>query len=384
MQLSRIITAFLLVLALPQSLLAQTALWNVGQTQRLIAWLEDAPNDGLSNFGYRAKQLRQLLHSHDTAAIDSLATKSAIELLKQHRDGCCHMPQHKGWAIASDQTVPLMTSLMAALNNNDIDGLYAWTRPQHGFYAMLRDAYGVEPDPAKRAQIALNMDRWRWMPRDMGRRYVLVNIASYQATLWEDGQPVGRWPVIVGKTTSPTPVFVATVDGVTFNPWWEIPNSIAREGIAALVQRNPAAAARRGYVYQHGRYRQRPGPANALGQMKLRMPNPYNVYLHDTPSRHLFERPVRTFSHGCVRVDDAIGFASQLLNDRKGWSRADADKAVASRLTQTIPLANPIPVYVTYFTAEPDEEGDIRYFPDVYGRERNLVAAANIEECCPS
>src|SRR3546814_1081190 len=114
------------------------------------------------------------------------------------------------------------------------------------------------------------------------------------------------WQVIVGKTKTPTPVFAAQVTGVTFNPWWEIPESIVAESVGKLVRTRPAEAARRGYVVQDGRYRQRPGPQNALGRMKLMMPNPYSIYLHDTPAQSLFARDVRAFSHGCVREGGAL------------------------------------------------------------------------------
>src|SRR3546814_10465439 len=113
-------------------------------------------------------------------------------------------------------------------------------------------------------------------------------------------QRLGRWQVIVGKTKTPKPVFAAQVTGVTFNPWWEIPESIVAESVGKLVRTRPAEAARRGYVVQDGRYRQRPGPQNAFGRMKLLLPNQYSTYLHDNPTQSLFERDVRAFSHGCV------------------------------------------------------------------------------------
>lgn len=203
------------------------------------------------------------------------------------------------------------------------------------------------------------------MPRVLGARYLLVNTAAFEATLWDGRKQIGRWAVIVGKTGSPTPVFAATVTGVTFNPWWEIPSSIVAESVGALVRNRPAEAARKGYVVQGGRYRQRPGATNALGRMKLVMPNPYSVYLHDTPSKGLFEQDVRAFSHGCVRVGDALGLATALLATEPGWDRARTDAMVAAGRTATVPMAAPVPVYVAYFTAEPDGEGGIRYFPDV-------------------
>jgi murein L,D-transpeptidase YcbB/YkuD len=148
-----------------------------------------------------------------------------------------------------------------------------------------------------------------------------------------------------------------------------------------MLRDRPAEAARKGYVLQDGRYRQKPGPANALGRMKLVMPNPYSVYLHDTPSQSLFERDVRAFSHGCVRVGDALGLATALLATSPGWDRKRADALVAAGRTTTVALAAPVPVYVAYFTAEPDGEGGMRYFPDIYQRDR--AAPLPGEEACP-
>jgi len=219
------------------------------------------------------------------------------------------------------------------------------------------------------------------MPRDLGTRYLLVNTAAFEATLWQGPEMIGRWAVVVGKTKSPTPVFRAQVTGVTFNPWWEIPPSIAAESVAGMIAARPAEAARKGYVLQNGRYRQRPGPANALGRMKLAMQNGFNVYLHDTPAQALFAQDVRAYSHGCVRVGDALGLATALLSQHGSWDRARVDALVAAGHTETVPLATPIPVYIAYFTAEPDGLGGIRLFPDIYHRDRGASAPADDGTC---
>jgi len=244
----------------------------------------------------------------------------------------------------------------------------------HPYFDALRGAYAEETDPAHRATLAANLERWRQMPEALGPRYLIVNAAAAEVTLWEGRREMGRWRVIVGTTRTPTPIFQAEVSGVIFNPWWEVPVSIAREGIASMVRNRPGVARQRGYVYQNGRYRQRPGPGNALGLMKLVMPNPHSVFLHDTSNRSLFDRDVRTLSHGCVRVGDAMDFASELLAARPGWNRARTDEVVASGQTMRIDLPEPIPVYIGYFTAEPGSDGAIRYFPDVYNRDRQSTA----------
>lgn len=248
----------------------------------------------------------------------------------------------------------------------------------HPHIDALQAAYAAETDPARRATLASNLERWSRMPAALGARYLIVNAAAFEVSLWEGRREMRRWRAIVGTVRTPTPIFQAEVSGVIFNPWWEVPASIAAEGIASMVQNRPDAARQRGYVYQNGRYRQRPGPGNALGLMKLVMPNPHSVFLHDTSNRSLFDRDVRTLSHGCVRVGDALDFASELLATRPGWNRARTDEVVASGQTMRIDLPEPIPVYVGYFTAEPDENGAIRYFPDVYNRDRQSAAMTGI------
>jgi L,D-transpeptidase YcbB len=216
-----------------------------------------------------------------------------------------------------------------------------------------------------------NLERWRWLPLDMGHRYLLVNAAGFEVALWEDGRRVARWRVITGKPGTPTPVFSATVTGVTVNPWWDVPPSIVAESVGRLTRRNPAEARRRGYVWGGGTYRQKPGPGNALGLMKLVMPNPYKVYLHDTPTKALFEQPVRAFSHGCIRVDKALTLAGRLLG-------RPVDAQVAKGASVTLPLADPLPVYVAYFTADASEAGAVEVHPDIYGRDAGLSVDAKL------
>ncbi len=244
------------------------------------------------------------------------------------------------------------------------------SRLNHPYHEYLREAYDRENDVEHRAILAANLRRWEALPASLGPRYLLVNAAAFEVTLWEGRREMGRWRAIVGTQQTPTPIFQAEVSGVIFNPWWEIPTSISAGNISSMVRNRPAEARRRGYVYENGRYRQRPGSNNALGLMKLVMPNPHSVYLHDTPNRTLFERDVRALSHGCVRVGDAIGFAAELLAARPGWNRAMADEIVASGHTIRVDLPEPIPVYISYFTAEADSEGNVRYYPDIYNRDR--------------
>lgn len=359
--------------------------WAGPQIDRLVQWLEASRNDGLNTASTEMPELIAARAGGDPARIDEAATTAARALLDDFRNGCCNASLRTGWHIQPDppfaDPTEAITQALQTGSNAGIDRLFTRARPSHPFYMALRGAYAQEQDPARRARLAANMDRWRWMPRDLGRRYLLVNTAAFEASLWQDGRMLDRWAVIVGKTRSPTPVFAARVSGVILNPWWEIPSSIAAEGIAAMVANRPRQAAARGYVRDGGRYRQKPGPNNALGRMKLVMPNPYSVYLHDTPAKALFEQDVRAYSHGCVRVGDALGLATALLSAEPGWSRERVDALVATNETRTLTLAQPVPIYVAYFTAEPDNKGGIRSFPDVYQRDKDSSAPGDDGMC---
>jgi murein L,D-transpeptidase YcbB/YkuD len=373
---------FIFLCLAPALAKAEPPHWQKEQVARLIEWLDAAKDDGLGPAASAAVTVRDAVQKADTARLDSVATDAAVGLLRAHRNGCCNASLRTGWHIDNGTalTEPL-AAVADALGRNRLDELFGTARPSHPYYYSLRQAYAREVDPERRRTLAANLDRWRWMPRVLGERYLLVNTASFEASLWEGRKEVGRWEIIVGKTGSPTPVFSARVTGVILNPWWEIPSSIVAESVGALVRNKPAEASRRGYVVQGDRYRQRPGSTNALGRMKLVMPNTYSVYLHDTPSQSLFERDVRAFSHGCVRVGDALGLATTLLSADPAWNRKRVDAAVAKGLTMKVDLPHPVPVYVTYFTAEPDDNGGIRYFPDIYKRDKSATTSGGSERC---
>ncbi|MEJ2459930.1 MAG: L,D-transpeptidase family protein [Novosphingobium sp.] len=277
------------------------------------------------------------------------------------------------WAQAAPQDAlpsPDTQDLNAAVAGGDhtaIDTAASALALKLGRMHLLGVATTAQTDPERRATIARNMERWRWMPQSLGQSYVLVNTATFEARLWRNGQPTGTWRVIVGKRSTPSPVFSAQITGVILNPWWNIPASIVRE-------KHGRFPTRLGYVKTANGYRQKPGPNNALGQMKLVMPNPYHVYMHDTPSKHLFERDSRAFSHGCIRVGNALDFATTLLDGAR--TREEVDAIVESRKNTTVNLPSPLPVYITYFTAGLLGDGTFVVQPDIYGRDKRVPALA--------
>lgn len=380
MRVAVIISFFLAICASPVS--AQDGQeWSSADLSTLQRWVNVAPIDALPRLS--TAELVAARASGDPQAIDTAANALALRLARMHLLGNAASGERSGWNIQdSDRELPLEAMLAAALADDTLDTLFALMRPAHPQYSALMAAYGEEEDPERAATIARNMERWRWMPRSLGESYVLVNAARFEADLWRQGSHVGTWRVIVGKQSTPTPVFQATIEGVVLNPWWEIPASIVRESVGALVRNNPSLARARGYVVQNGRYRQRPGPNNALGQMKLVMPNPYSVYMHDTPNRQLFDEEVRSFSHGCIRTGDAIGFATTLLEGAA--SREEVDRILESRETRTLSIVDPMPVYVTYFSAVAEADGTVTILDDLYGRDGRIRVVAREEAVPPA
>jgi len=340
--------------------------WSAAEVAQLREWVETAPQDALSPPETGALDAAE--RSGDQAAIGNAAAALALRLARMHLLGAGSPAERAVWPIPdTDSAIDLSARLNAALSNGSLKAFFESVRPLYPDYANLRAAYATETAPARRLTLARNMERWRWMPRELGSDFVLVNAAAFEVEYWHDGKLAGTRRVIVGKPRTPTPVLAAQITGVTFNPWWYVPASIVRESVGGLVRRNPALARRRGYVWGGGQYRQRPGPGNSLGLVKIEMPNPRTVYLHDTPDRKLFNREVRALSHGCIRTDDVVGLAEGLLHGVK--SRAEIDAMIASGVNQTIDLPRTVPVYVAYFTASGGPNGSVRYHADIYGRD---------------
>jgi murein L,D-transpeptidase YcbB/YkuD len=233
--------------------------------------------------------------------------------------------------------------------------------------------------PALRTrQIRWNLERWHSLPRIDAAARIEVNVAAAQAVLFADGQPVRMMKSIVGSAIHPTPVLRARISSVLLNPPWVVPASIIKNEIQPMLKKNPNYLDRFGFAYWDVRggkeLVQVPGPTNSLGQVKFEMPNPDDIYMHDTPERRLFGLSRRYISHGCVRVEDPRGLA-QVLLDSDQWSRDAIDAAIATGQTQRVPLHKSLPVYVLYWTAFVDPDGTVEFRDDVYGRDRRLAQA---------
>ena len=224
-------------------------------------------------------------------------------------------------------------------------------------------------------QIAVNMERWRWMPEDLGLSYVLVNIAAFRLDVIEGDHSVLTMKTVVGKDYTRTPFFAARIVEVIVNPWWNVPDSIATEELWPKQRRDPSYLEREHMVVTNGRIRQRPGEWNSLGRLKFNLPNSYDVYLHDTPAKSLFERPFRAFSHGCIRLERPRDLALYLLRDQPHWTAAAIESDIATGTERAIRLTTPQPVYILYWTAWVGDDGDMEFHRDHYQRDAALAAA---------
>lgn len=241
-------------------------------------------------------------------------------------------------------------------------------------------------------QIELNLERWRWLPRDPGSRYLLVNIPEMRLEVRENGKVPLSMRVIVGKKDTPTPIFNDEMSHIVFSPYWNVPPGIAKDETLPALMNDPGFLTRNNMevVDKAGRtiepssidwmdpasfrFRQRPGSSNALGLVKFMFPNQYNVYLHDTPTDSLFGRAARLFSHGCVRVEQPEELAAYVLRDQPDWTRERIHEAMHAGEERTVKLREPIPVFIGYWTARVAPDGLVQFRHDVYGVDSRLNA----------
>ena len=251
-------------------------------------------------------------------------------------------------------------------------------------------------------QIKLNLERWRWIPRDLGKRHLLVNIADYSLIAVDSGMPVMRMRVVVGQSYRRTPVFSDTLTKIEINPYWNVPTRLAVDDLLPEIQKDPDYLTRNGFSVYAGwkkgareldpaavdwsrvtpenfwyRLRQNPGPNNTLGRMKFLFPNRFAVYLHDTPSRELFTHTRRNFSAGCIRVSRPVDLAGYLLDGNKGWNRVKILEAVNRGRRVVVRLKGDVDIHILYWTAWVDRKGILQFREDIYSRDRPLAVALN-------
>jgi murein L,D-transpeptidase YcbB/YkuD len=375
------------------------------QVESLLKALHEAETEGLQARDYHLTRLESLhvelqqqsqtapLSAAALADLDLLLTDALLtygsHLLYGRYGRAAPRISHMMFDT-SQEKIDLVDVLQQGLEANRLADALHSLLPRHPDYAKLRQALArYRRMPGAEAQvrrIALNMERWRWLPQDLGQRYVLVDVAGYTLDVVEQDRSVMNMRVVVGKPSWPTPVLSATMSYIVLNPDWRVPSSIAAQELVPILRVNPGYLAQNNMRLSNGshdvdprsvdwgrvstknfpyRLRQEPGPKNPLGTIKFMFPNRFQVYLHDTPSRTLFAKPERAFSHGCIRVEKPIDLAEYAL--RGVLSRERIAAGLGRRTSRTIPLAEPLPTYLVYRTVLVKDDGSIQFRPDIYG-----------------
>ncbi len=401
----RTLLAIASVLALFLGQPAAAQIWRPDQVDDLVRAAETAPLEGLPVPEDGLAQVLLMQHLNDVdanaaPALDMVAETLFIELAQSYaRGGVDPALADHDWSIprppAPDQNALIANLRAGAHPSVLLAGLLPASDDYRALRAELARLRADRSDPEASAhltQVLANLERWRWLPRTLPPRRIEVRLAQYELKYFDgvNAAPTS-YDVIVGAPRTPSPVFAATIESITLNPDWDPPASIVTRELLPRFRRNPAEASREGYevldadgnavdagaVNWQARpfpyhLRQLPGAHNALGRLRFDLPNPFSVYLHDTPSQTLFSRENRALSHGCIRVKAPTALAAALLGDP--WSATILEDSIAQGATQTIPLSQPTPVYLLYLTAVADENGAVAYLNDINRRDAALVA----------
>ncbi len=349
--------------------------WTLQQASSLVGYINNIGKEGLTPADYDPAGLIAAMQSNDPQLLAQAATdrfnRLSSDLALGHVRGDARIDWHVVDKDLDDARQREM--LEAALVTNRIPEVLNTLLPTHPQYGALRTALSVTPvtDTQTINRIRLNMDRWRWLPRELGNRYIIVNVPSYYATLVENGVTRFKTRAVAGAIKTPTPQLNATAVGVILNPWWEVPPSISKE-----VAGKPGFVSVKGKDGKIQRWRQPPGPTNALGQLKFVMYNEQNIYLHDTNAKSRFNSEVRAASHGCIRTKNVLDLATMLLGDDEGeWTPDKIAETLASKKTKQANFVKPLPVYIVYFSVAANVDGTIVNYTDMYKRDGKVIEA---------
>lgn len=347
--------------------------WTADQLGDLAAAAERADAEGLRASDYAADALRRAVAEHRTGAdVDRLAAGAALDLAHDYAAGRVRGRHRFNWYIdyqGADQA-GLAAAIVEARQGGRLGAWLTGLLPTAPDYAALKAALADTPadDWWRRDRIKANLERWRWLPRDFGHGDTLyVNLPTYRLQVRHDGETLETYRAVIGATDMPTPALSAAVRRVFVNPDWIVPASIVRKSHIRPGGRYEFSARPGGGV----RVRLKPGPGNPLGKVKIELPNALAIYFHDTPSKGLFSADARTFSHGCVRVQNIAALAGSLVADRDRY-----DAAMAGAQTRSFAPVHPLRADIVYLTLVGDEATDgLRDVGDPYRMDEALAAA---------
>lgn len=356
--------------------------WSKADARALLEQVKLANHYGLVPSAYNPTGLQSAIDGGDQAQLTQVATASFLKLARHLRDGATPKAAKIEWFVKDDDAYTHTDDLLLAqaTEQHDVAGALASLEPTHADYKALKAELAKTPaaETAKIGLIRTNLERWRWLPRDLGQRYIFVNVPEYTAQLADSGKLLRTHRVIVGNAKTPTPQLNVNAKGVFLNPVWYLPQSIIDEGVGALIRNNPAQAKARGYTWTKSGNKlyvqQKASVDNSLGMMKMDMPNDHAIFLHDTPAKNLFNTTNRAYSHGCIRTDRAVEFAAFMAIYYGGKTTDELKEIIYSGETKQIPFPEQIPVYINYFTARV-EGGQFKKFTDIYGRDRPVLAS---------
>lgn len=312
-----------------------------------------------------------------------------------------------------DQSPPLKdpkTALAEIAAAAEPDAYLRSLHPKHEQFQRLRQALlkargQAEQDPKKKAsesdvqRILINMERWRWMPEDLGTFYLQDNVPEFMLYVIKDGKTVHSDKIVVGQLSYATPIFSANMQTIVFNPEWTVPPTIVRENLlpslrgggwfggSSILREHGLQVRYNGRIVDPGSinwssvnmaniaFTQPPGPDNVLGKLKFLYPNKHTVYMHDTIKKDLFKPAMRAEGHNCIRMERPAKLAEVLLSEDKGWETSKVDDLIDKGNNSSVALDHPFPVHTTYFTAAVDDNGNLKSFADIYGLDRKVAAA---------
>ena len=370
----------------PQPIAEPVMSWTTADARALLDVIDGIAAEGLIPADYEPAVLRAAIKQGEGDPLDQAASRSFAWLAEDLREGRTPMEARQQWfAVDPDrEAFPTATLMAAALSDHDVPGVLTGLDPTVPDYAALKQALAETraSDKARLALIRVNMDRWRWLARDLGDAYLLTNVPEFQLRLTVKNRIVRTYKTVVGKPgRTATPQLAETVQAVVFNPTWTVPQSIVKgEGLGARLSANAASARRQGYKVTKAAdgtiyVVQQPGDHNALGRMKIDMPNPHAIYLHDTPEKALFAKDSRAFSHGCIRTERAVELGMTMGILGAGLDPDEAADISRSGKYTKVAMTRTFPVYITYVTIARDINGELKTFADIYGRDKPVFAS---------
>jgi murein L,D-transpeptidase YcbB/YkuD len=361
----------------------------------------DPARYGVDGFQQIVAQAEANKHRIDIERVPEIDTRLTFAYLQYAAEllGWSGNPKaiHTNW-IRANNKADLAGQLAKAVSSNQVRETLEELAPTHPQYKGLQTALARErQNPTGHLdQIRMNLVRWRWMPRDLGDRYVFVNVPAYQMQVMEGEKPVLAMRVIVGDPKHQTPLFSDEMTTIVFSPNWNVPESIIRKEMLPKLVDDPGYLQRQniqvvgtsGQVLDEDavdwydesalarlHFRQEPGPNNALGLVKFQFPNEFDVYMHDTPQDALFNKDRRALSHGCIRLENPVALAQYVLRDNPQWTPEKITVAMNAGEEHGVPLKEHLPVHIGYFTAWVNPDGSVTYTDDPYNLDESQSRA---------